>query len=100
MREAAQVLLEGTPPGLDRDGIARDLAAHVDGVREIHHMHVWSLDGAKTMATLHACLDDGVDAQQAVRAIKKRLAARHEIEHATVEPEYGACADADAAHQH
>jgi cobalt-zinc-cadmium efflux system protein len=52
------------------------------------------------MATLHACLDDGVDAQEAVRAIKKRLAVRHKIEHATVEPEYGACADSVTAHQH
>ena len=59
-------------------------------------MHVWSLDGAKNMATLHACLDEGVDAHGAVRAIKERLAQSHGIDHATVEPEYGECADAHA----
>ncbi|NGO51735.1 cation diffusion facilitator family transporter [Allomesorhizobium camelthorni] len=93
MREAAHVLLEGVPASLDRDGIARDIAAHVAGVREIHHMHVWSLDGAKNMATLHACLDEGADAHAAVSAIKQRLAGSHGISHATVEPEYGRCAD-------
>lgn len=100
MRDAAHVLLEGTPPGLDRDGIARDIVAHVADVREVHHMHVWSLDGSKTMATLHACLVDGADTQNAVSAIKTRLARQHGIGHATVEPEFGRCADASATHAH
>ena len=94
VHEAGHLLLEGVPASLDRDGIARDIAAHVAGVREIHHMHVWSLDGAKNMATLHACLDEGTDAHSAVSAIKQRLAGSHGISHATVEPEYGHCADA------
>lgn len=100
MADAAHVLLEGAPPELDRDRIAGDLVANVASLREVHHMHVWSLDGSKTMATLHACLDDGADANAAVRAVKERLAQKFSITHATVEPEYGKCADADAAHQH
>ncbi len=98
VRESGHLLLEGVPQELDRDRIARDLAEHVRGVREVHHMHVWSLDGSKNMATLHACLTDGTDSQEAVRAIKHRLAAGHGIEHATVEPEYGSCADARSGH--
>jgi cobalt-zinc-cadmium efflux system protein len=93
MREAAHVLLEGVPPSLDRDLIARDIEATVQGVREVHHMHVWSLDGTSNMATLHACLEESVDAYQAVSAVKKRLASEHGISHATVEPEFGQCAD-------
>ncbi|MBZ9678804.1 cation diffusion facilitator family transporter [Mesorhizobium sp. ES1-1] len=100
MREAAHVLLEGVPPSLDRDLIARDLEKTVSGVREVHHMHVWSIDGASTMATLHACLDEGVDAFLAVSAIKKRLANGHGISHATVEPEFGRCADDGHDHGH
>jgi cobalt-zinc-cadmium efflux system protein len=100
MREAAHVLLEGVPASLDRDGIARDIEANVAGVREVHHMHVWSLDGSKNMATLHACLVDGADAHAAVSAIKQRLARSHDISHATVEPEYGRCADADDHDHH
>ena len=37
---------------------------------------------------------DGVDAHGAVSAIKQRLAEQHGITHATVEPEFGQCADA------
>lgn len=102
MKESGHLLLEGVPANLDRDGIAGDLAKNVAGVRNIHHMHVWSLDGAKNMATLHACLNEGADAHGVVRAIKERLAQSHGIDHATVEPEYGECADAqdDHVHQH
>ena len=67
MREAGHLLLEGVPASLDRDGIARDIEANVAGVREVHHMHVWSLDGAKNMATLHACLAEGADAARGGR---------------------------------
>ncbi len=61
----------------------RDIEANVAGVREVHHMHVWSMDGTKNMATLHACLTEGTDAYTAVTAIKSRLCrqARHRARH-------------------
>jgi cobalt-zinc-cadmium efflux system protein len=100
MRDAAHVLLEGAPPELDREGIASDIVANVGGVREVHHIHLWSLDGSKMMATLHACLADGTDANVAVRDVKARLALKFSIAHATVEPEFGRCADTEISHQH
>ena len=96
VRDSGHLLLEGTPRSLDRDGIARDLVANVPLVREVHHMHVWSLDGSKNVATLHACLQSGADAHMAVSAIKARLAANHSIAHATVETEFDRCADTSA----
>ena len=64
-------------------------------------MHVWSLDGARNMATLHACIKDGADAHATICDIKLRLAKLHRIEHVTVEPEFGHCADRPAdAHLH
>ena len=93
VRDAGHVLLEGTPPSMDRDRIARDIEANVTGVREVHHMHVWSLDGTRNMATLHACLVEETDSHAAIGAIKSRLSEHHGIGHATVEPEFGRCAD-------
>ncbi len=93
VRDAGHVLLEGTPPSMDRDRIARDIEANVAGVREVHHMHVWSLDGTRNMATLHACLVEETDSHAAIGAIKSRLSEHHGIGHATVEPEFGSCAD-------
>ena len=101
VREAGHMLLEGVPTGLDRDLIARDIEKNVKGVVEVHHLHVWSLDGARNMATLHACLGDGADAHAAIVDIKLRLSKVHRIEHVTVEPEFGHCADRpDHMHLH
>jgi cobalt-zinc-cadmium efflux system protein len=98
MRDAGRVLLEGVPRSLDRDVIARDIAANIRGVKGVHHVHVWSLDGSRNVATLHALLEDGTDAYQATVAIKARLAQSHKIGHATVETEYGHCADGRVLH--
>lgn len=98
VRDAGRVLLEGVPRNLDRDLIASDLARNVRGVRGVHHVHVWSLDGAHNVATLHALLDEGIDPHQTVVAIKARLAQTHRIGHATVEAEFGPCADGNTVH--
>jgi cobalt-zinc-cadmium efflux system protein len=106
VHESGSLLLEGAPLDLDRDVIAADLVANVASVREVHHMHIWSLDGSKHMATLHACLTDGAEPFEAIKAVKRRLASQHAISHATVEPEMGRCADhvesdhSDAEHDH
>ena len=93
MKDAAGVLLEATPQSIDRDVVADDLVANVETVEEIHHVHVWSMDGSQTIATMHACLKEGSDPFAAIVAVKARLATVHGITHATVEPELGLCAD-------
>jgi cobalt-zinc-cadmium efflux system protein len=57
-------------------------------------MHVWALDNRQLMATLHARLKLGADAEQSIQAIKERPGVAHGINHATVEIETGqACPD-------
>jgi cobalt-zinc-cadmium efflux system protein len=96
MRDAAHVLLEGAPDSVDRDAILADMAEHFPQVREIHHMHVWSLDGSRNIATLHACLKEGADVHGVIVAMKHRLAETHGIGHATIEAEFGQCTDLPA----
>jgi cobalt-zinc-cadmium efflux system protein len=94
MRESGLILLEAAPTHLDRNRIADDIASHAEGVSNVHHMHVWTLDGRKTLATLHARLARGADAQASIGAIKARLEQVHGIRHATVQVETGhACPD-------
>lgn len=87
MRESGLILLEGAPPHIERNEVAEDLAAHAEGVADVHHMHVWSLDGRQLMATLHARLAENADAERAIAGIKTRLREEHGIQHATVEVE-------------
>ncbi len=77
---------EVTPPG--------DLE-HVEGVTDVHHAHLWSLDGRRSMITLHARVNDAATGPAVVARIKARLHDKHGIDHATIEIEHGDCADAD-----
>jgi cobalt-zinc-cadmium efflux system protein len=90
-RDAAHVLLEGTPAGFDVARVERELI-QVSGVTAIHHVHAWSLTGDKPIVTLHAHFAEGADRQLTLRAILDRLHQRLGIEHATVQIEEGDCA--------
>lgn len=91
-RDAGHILLEGAPRGLDVKAVAADLAAHVEGVLDIHHAHAWSLDEREPLMTLHARIAEGASGPDIVRTLKARLAERHGVRHATIEIETEACA--------
>jgi cobalt-zinc-cadmium efflux system protein len=94
VRDAGMILLEATPPTVDRNQVATDIAQNAEGVLDIHHMHIWTLDGKRMLATLHARLAAGAEAEKSIAAIKTRLSEEHHIHHATVEVESGdACSD-------
>jgi cobalt-zinc-cadmium efflux system protein len=90
LRESGLILLEAAPRHLDRNVVAADLAANIKGVHDVHHMHLWTLDGRNLMATLHARIASGADAEASIAALKTRLRRRHGVAHATVEVEMSA----------
>ncbi len=81
-------LLGVSPSGFNRDSIARDIESNVKGVVTVRDVRVWSTDGRRNRATLHACLSDEVDPHAVICDIKLRLAKHHRIDHVTVEPEF------------
>lgn len=52
MKESVQVLMESTPPGIDPEKIRADLAA-IEGVREVHDLHVWSVSSGRLALSVH-----------------------------------------------
>ena len=91
--ESAHILLESAPSELDTRSIAPDLIGNIEGVDDIHHVHVWSLTQARKVATLHAVVKDATDIEEVVRGIKTRLNRKFGLDHITVEVEYRRCAD-------
>ncbi|MBS0431442.1 MAG: cation transporter [Proteobacteria bacterium] len=96
LRRSSHILLEGVPEGLAPEEI-RVAAAQADAdILEVHHLHVWQIASGSRMATLHARLREGADAQAGLLAIKRVLRERFSIDHTTVEIETRVCADDDA----
>jgi cobalt-zinc-cadmium efflux system protein len=86
------ILLEKTPDNIDVAGFR----ARVEGLSEVenvHHLHVWSLDGEKTMATVHVKLCDCADFSsfEKVKATVETFARDFSIEHITIQIDTGNC---------
>ncbi|MBR6754847.1 MAG: cation transporter, partial [Clostridia bacterium] len=77
------LFLEKTPENVDISEIKEHLL-NIEGVTNVHHIHVWSLDGHRNYATLHIVTDaDPHETKERVRAELEE----HGICHATLELE-------------
>lgn len=88
-RRAGHILLEGSPEGIERDEIARDLGS-LTGVAAVGHIHVWALTSGRPLATLHLRPAAGADPASVTAAVKARLHKRFGIDHSTVEIDFDA----------
>lgn len=94
-RKAIRVLLQAAPEGFDLDGLHRDLAA-IDGVVDVHDLHVWTLTSEMDAASAHLVAADGADHHAVLDQARDLLAGRYGIDHGTfqVEPEsHAGCSD-------
>jgi cobalt-zinc-cadmium efflux system protein len=61
----------------------------VRGLRDVHHVHAWSLSPERPMMSLHARATGEVEHDRLVARIKRVLRERFGVEHATLQIEYG-----------
>ena len=92
-RAALRILSESSPAHIDVEELRSALGA-VDGVTEVHDLHVWTLSPGKDMCTAHLTSDG-----DSTRVLQDARAVLHErgLDHATVQIECpngnGDCAD-------
>ena len=78
-----ELFLEKTPQNVNIDEIKEHLLK-IDGVKDIHHIHIRSIDGYNNFATLHAVVEEY--SHELKNKIKEELK-EHNIGHSTVEME-------------
>ncbi|MBQ9737437.1 MAG: cation transporter [Clostridia bacterium] len=81
LKEALELFLEKTPRGIEVKEIKEHLTA-LDGVIDVHHIHIWSLDGQNNYATMHIVANP--DFPQIKEKIREELK-MHGIGHSTLE---------------
>ena len=77
------VFLEKTPTNVSVSELCEHIK-EIGGVIDVHHVHVWTIDGMNSYATLHVVTD--ADSSAVKSAVKEELR-EHGICHATVELE-------------
>jgi cobalt-zinc-cadmium efflux system protein len=91
--QAGHILLEGTPEDLDAAQLKQVLMESVPDVRDVHHIHIWSLTPAFPLLTLHVNVGDQSDYAKVLNQVKHVLIERFNIEHSTVQIESTHCVD-------
>lgn len=82
-RDSLRLSLDGVPEGLDVGELERCMTA-TEGVRAVHHIHVWALSTTENALTAHVVLEDVGRLEQVKHTLKARLNGMG-IAHATLE---------------
>lgn len=83
LKEAVDLFLEKTPNGIEVSEIKEHIC-EIEGVIDVHHIHIWSMDGYNSYATMHIVTDE--DHSRIKETVRDELK-EHGIGHATLEIE-------------
>lgn len=94
LKEVLDLFLEKTPDNINIEELKRHLLG-IDGVEEIHHIHIRSMDGINNYATMHI-VTKTADVKRLKEQVREELA-EHNICHAVLETEEEPCDDIECA---
>jgi cobalt-zinc-cadmium efflux system protein len=99
LREAAHVLLEGTPRGMDAAEVDRVLRT-VPGVRNVHDLHLWTITSGRHAVSAHLVVDEArslhCGAASVLDSAAQALRSQFGLTHSTLQVEH----DDHAGHEH
>ncbi len=87
LRDSVQILLEGSPPGTDVGEVGRAMAS-VDGVRQIHDLHVWTITSGFPALAAHVLVDRDTDCHGTRRELEAMLTDRFGLDHTTLQVDH------------
>ncbi|PXF63478.1 cation diffusion facilitator family transporter [Kangiella spongicola] len=92
IKDSSHILLEGKPQEMDSHLIRQDLMA-LEGIEDIHHIHLWSISEQEPLMTFHAVISNGFDKDVMIDKMLELLQQKHGITHATIQVESTSCAE-------
>jgi len=84
--QALRILVQAAPLGTDLAAIEGELQA-IDGVVDVHDLHVWTLTSQMDVASVHLMVRDGTDSHGVLDRARDLLRDGHGIGHATLQVE-------------
>lgn len=95
IHESLNVLLEGLPKGLKLGSVTESMS-EVEGVLDVHDLHIWSLGSSAHALSCHVLIDDMPPSSS--ESIRKRIndvLCNYHIHHTTIQFEHARCALSD-----
>lgn len=96
IRETLNILLEGLPSGMEYNKIAEAIG-RVQGVRDVHDLHVWSIGSQVHALSCHVIIADipPSESEKILRRVQECLRDDFRIDHTTLQFEHAVCDAAD-----
>jgi cobalt-zinc-cadmium efflux system protein len=89
IRESYLILMESVPEEFDLDAIRADIKM-VEGVKDVHELHLWTITTDHYSITAHVFICDDSNSFRVVSNINKLLKEKYGLEHSTVQIEHPA----------
>jgi len=92
LQQTVQILLESTPKNINMEALLEDLR-QVDGVLDVHDLHVWSISDNLRVLSAHITTPDTSLSTGALiqRNLNRVLSQKYDIRHATLQLECEGC---------
>lgn len=93
IRESLNILLEGLPRGLRLSQVTESMRG-IEGVLDVHDLHIWSLGSSTHALSCHVLIEDVPPSASDIvlRRLNSMLDQRFHIAHTTVQFEHVSCA--------
>jgi len=88
LRDTLKVILQGIPEGIHSEDVEKALTG-IDGVKSVHDLHLWTMDGEYNISSVHIVVKMGLDNAAIIELkheIKEKLKT-YNIQHSTIEIE-------------
>lgn len=89
-RQSLHILLEGAPTHVDPADVEASLRG-IEGVRDVHDLHLWTLTSGADSLSAHVVLDRAPQGDRISHEVHARVAERYGIDHVTVQVESPEC---------
>lgn len=92
LKESINILLEGVPAGINLAKVKENLN-EVNGVIDIHDLHVWAITSGKISLTAHVVIDPKYECSDVTSKLREILRSKFDITHSTLQDEQKKCLD-------
>jgi cobalt-zinc-cadmium efflux system protein len=92
IRETLNILLEGTPHGIEPQVLEADLKT-IPGVNDVHDLHIWSIGSGVNALSCHIAIADipPSESEAILHRVEERLREKFHIHHTTIQFEHAVC---------
>ncbi|MGD8188971.1 cation diffusion facilitator family transporter [Brevibacillus ginsengisoli] len=80
------VLMEGTPITVNQEEVKETLV-RIEGVLDIHDLHIWTITSGLDSLTCHLLIEDGRDSQKILQEAIHLIGEKFKIQHTTIQVE-------------